>query len=487
MSKIEIPEPALSMPLRPNWPKRILLAGLILVPLCLAMPIVYFVRSSDRALREGLAEADKLDPGWRLQDLEARRAVIPDEHNSALVLMSAQRLLPANLPFWDHPQAPENRSHLKDEFELTEQIMRGPGPPLLLNERQTKALREELRRAEQALATLRKVISMPEGRFASQNNGIATFTLGRLLAYDVLLRAQDKDMDTALQSCRGILNCGRSMGDEPGFTSMLARIALNWMAIIGVERTLGLGEPSEPALSSIQHDIEIQAEQPLLLIAARGERAYLDAVMHAAQDGDLDPVKWRLLAPGQSDPFLQLFRFPGMAESIRSAVLRSNNEFVEIAKLPVEQQSGHIEVLHVAEQNLPQLARNLLLNTRAGQAAAFHRDRADLRCAVVILAVERYRRANKQWPDTLADLIPTYLARIPLDPFDGAPLRYRRWNDGVVVYSIGPGGHDHRSKLGMNPSEEGTDRGFRLLEVAKRRQQPKPPKQLDGAVGHERD
>ena len=31
---------------------------------------------------------------------------------------------------------------------------------------------------------------------------------------------------------------------------------------------------------------------------------------------------------------------------------------------------------------------------------------------------------------------------MPTDPFDGAPLRYRRFAKGYVIYSIGSDGHD---------------------------------------------
>jgi len=35
---------------------------------------------------------------------------------------------------------------------------------------------------------------------------------------------------------------------------------------------------------------------------------------------------------------------------------------------------------------------------------------------------------------------------MPLDPFDGAPLRYKPLAKGYVVYSIGPDGHDDGGK-----------------------------------------
>ena len=42
----------------------------------------------------------------------------------------------------------------------------------------------------------------------------------------------------------------------------------------------------------------------------------------------------------------------------------------------------------------------------------------------------------------LADLVPRFLAAVPTDPFNGAPLRYKRSEQGFIVYSIGPDGHD---------------------------------------------
>jgi hypothetical protein len=62
---------------------------------------------------------------------------------------------------------------------------------------------------------------------------------------------------------------------------------------------------------------------------------------------------------------------------------------------------------------------------------------AKLLCADTALAVEGYRLAKGRLPDTLQELVPDFLERIALDPFDGQPLRYRRRNAGYVVYSVG--------------------------------------------------
>jgi hypothetical protein len=64
-------------------------------------------------------------------------------------------------------------------------------------------------------------------------------------------------------------------------------------------------------------------------------------------------------------------------------------------------------------------------------------DLAMRRTSIAALAVERFRRAHsEEAPATLAVLVPEYLAAIPLDPFSGQPLGYRRNVEDYVVYSI---------------------------------------------------
>ena len=55
--------------------------------------------------------------------------------------------------------------------------------------------------------------------------------------------------------------------------SQLVHIALQAVAVRGLERTLAQGEPSEAALKAVQELLEKEADEPLLLYGARGERA----------------------------------------------------------------------------------------------------------------------------------------------------------------------------------------------------------------------
>jgi len=56
----------------------------------------------------------------------------------------------------------------------------------------------------------------------------------------------------------------------------------------------------------------------------------------------------------------------------------------------------------------------------------------------VALAATAYKGANSEYPTTLEELVPNYLSKIPLDPFDGEPLKFKLLNGGLDLHSVGP-------------------------------------------------
>jgi hypothetical protein len=86
------------------------------------------------------------------------------------------------------------------------------------------------------------------------------------------------------------------------------------------------------------------------------------------------------------------------------------------------------------------------------------RHAALLRCARAALAVERYRIAQGDLPETLEVLVPEYLPAVPLDPFGGGPLRYRLLDKCYVVYSVGVDRKDDGGRA-ERPRFEGVRKG----------------------------
>jgi len=72
---------------------------------------------------------------------------------------------------------------------------------------------------------------------------------------------------------------------------------------------------------------------------------------------------------------------------------------------------------------------------RAVQTAA--RNQTLINEALIVCALERYRLAHAEYPETLDVLAPQFIQRIPRDLIGGQPLKYRREKGEFVLYSVG--------------------------------------------------
>src|SRR5713101_4736278 len=124
---------------RPRW---IWGSALIVAPvLLLGLAWWGYKWRLEREYRAAIEEADRLDPGWRLADLEAARAEIPDAENAALEVLAAARLMPAG---WYPPSPGTISTKLEDDLGHLLPIQR-------LDESQLKELHAELGKGSLAL------------------------------------------------------------------------------------------------------------------------------------------------------------------------------------------------------------------------------------------------------------------------------------------------------------------------------------------------
>src|SRR5208282_901758 len=70
--------------------------------------------------------------------------------------------------------------------------------------------------------------------------------------------------------------------------------------------------------------------------------------------------------------------------------------------------------------------------------------------ARVAIALERYRLAHGEFPESLDALAPQFIAKLPHDIINGQPLHYRRTGDGqFVLYSVGWNETDDGGTVGL--------------------------------------
>jgi len=94
-----------------------------------------------------------------------------------------------------------------------------------------------------------------------------------------------------------------------------------------------------------------------------------------------------------------------------------------------------LEIRHVSPYNK---IETMLLPAMSACAKKFARDQESTDLARVACALERYRLAHGEYPESLDALAPQFIAKLPHDIINGQPLHYRRTSDGqFVLYSVG--------------------------------------------------
>ncbi len=478
--------------------RRLWLFFFLALPLVLIAAIMILVRQAgaDR-LTKAIAEADRLDPGWRLDDIEASRKPMPPAGKNGIdqvLAIKAARLGGLELP-WSFPAFEKNVQQLADARQAMEESLGSDRKkPRVLNEEQVRVLRAERKRNEKAISMARALVDFDYGRFpivyapdwysTNLTHSQDARAAASLLRYDSLLLAHDGDIPGALQNFRAILHAGRAIGDEPFLISQLVRVATVAVAVNTLERALGLGQASEQDLAIVQRYLSEESQTPYFLIGMRGERAgsdrFLEAVQHGAVDlkqagRSLGITGGHPTGPSNWLESLIIFQMYLTAKSQRAEMLECMNELVEIGKLPHDQQEAAFAAFDLRMREMSRLSLARLLVPASGKvAAAGTRTKATLRVALAGVAAERFRMAKGRWPKELAELVPTYLDTVPLDPYDAKPLRLKMSDGAFVVYSVGIDGVDDGGQLDDKPFLPGSDIGFRLFDVDKRRQPALP-------------
>jgi hypothetical protein len=448
--------------------------GVFILAILVVFGLIWHRGRMASRLKEKLAELDRTEPGWRLEDIEAAREDVPEEENSARVIAAAAKWLPRT---WPPPHFPAEPFQLQPPNEK-------------LHNDDFVRLSSELASMRPALDAVIKLADMPRGRYPlpfernptdipmSQIN--ETRKISTLLIYESMRRNQNSDTKDALAACRAALNAARSIGDEPFYISQLVRGLGAVNVCLAIERTLGQAEPSCDDLSALQRILENEDVFPGLFLAARGERAMLHRVFEAVVHGDMSFDELDLILQGRASlDWLQSATTKLGRMNMRedhALFLELTTRRIHEVQLPMHEQAEREKQFQHDVHGLPTsvLISRVSLPSFSKMGDIFRRKHAALRSMIAALAVERFRREKKQWPDSLAHVCPKYLASMPLDPFDGKPLRYRRVEDGVVIYSLGRDAIDSGAIL--NRGEETTssvDIGVRLWDVTKRGQPPR--------------
>ena len=458
-------EPPQRPPMKP-W-KKWLLRTTAFVVLSFAVYVAqgWWRQSNARErLEEARAQLDALDPGWRLDEIQAARAkrFPKDDENIAVLAVKIKDDTPKEFDEFLIRADEPTRWLPVPEFN------RLPDAEKLADARRTRtACKDVIERVLKLGALVDGGVippATPNPLDISLEHTQRLRNAAALLNLNAAVLAADRDAEGAVASCRAGLNLVKGVNDEPSVLATLVRIAVAIVAANSAERTLGYAEP-RVGLAEFQAELLEEAASHLLADGLRGERAIFDALFDYLY-GDPAAIQ-RLGFAGNPLGSLGLFAYRGQLLVDQLTGLTMVTRCIEIARGPSHEWIDRMTPVIHGSLDGPFLKALVPAYDRVVWAVL--RSMARLRSLAVGVACERFRQANGRWPVDLAEIPKSILATVPRDPYVDAPLNYRVLPDGIVVYAVGEDRTDDGGKLTYTTPKPGEDVGARLWSPEFRR------------------
>ncbi|HSY17326.1 MAG TPA: hypothetical protein VK815_03290 [Candidatus Acidoferrales bacterium] len=278
----------------------------------------------------------------------------------------------------------------------------------------------------------------------------------RLLELRALAELENGESDKALADVMLTLRLSEHVQREPTLIGMLVRIAMTDIAMQPVYEGLAKHRWTDAQLAAMEAEmakIDFLAD---FTFSMRCERAFAGGILDYISRKDRVKRYDNLTSYQSFDEAGKAPESPMKGFFLRVEICLMPQGWFELNKLTIARMH-ETWLLHITDpekhQVMPQMVIpqqwqpvNTLFNIFARElipelpnsAKKSARGQMTVDLARTAMALERYRLAHGEYPETLDGLAPQFIAQVPHDVIGGGPLKYRRTSDGLfVLYSIG--------------------------------------------------
>jgi hypothetical protein len=271
--------------------------------------------------------------------------------------------------------------------------------------------------------------------------------LARIAVFESLLNTNE-----FVSEVSAVAGMARTLDAEPVLISKLVRIAMLNMAVADLENRLNHLSLSDEELSRLMVVFADSVKTNQMADGLIGERAMMIPYfrMSWAEIRRLADSSEENFAnhsgpplPGSQPIFLKMTGF--FERDLRFYLQAMETNIFLAKKFPINVASitnAANQTWRNGEHKYYILSMMLLPALESGifrEATGL----AEIHMAQTALAVERFRLVKQGLPENLNQLIPEFLPAVPKDPCDGQPLRFRRLENGYLIYSVGKDGQDN--------------------------------------------
>ena len=321
---------------------------------------------------------------------------------------------------------------------------------------------EVLKRNAEALALWEKGLAAPECLVPEAVPPMGTvpwlsnsLEMARLSAVRVRNFARQDNDEAAMDEAVRIVRFGHHLEGGKGLiVTYLVGTAVKQMGLSEVIELVPAGRVPPGRLRQVAAELaRYQADPRSLADALRAEYGFGRIVVEKVASREFDAGAVLGFRPSRADSLRMLFFKPNrtrrlMAEAFREMVRAApmhRSEMPDLDRFPAAamDETRFFNGNYVGGQVCRAYVGNMMGMT-------------DLKCttnvqvaaARVLLAMKAFKLEKGRLPATLDELVPGYLDAVPLDDFDGKPLRYNPAKK--VIYSVGK---DLRDDGGMTKKE----------------------------------
>ena len=278
--------------------------------------------------------------------------------------------------------------------------------------------------------------------------------------------SQQGHLRQSIDDCLAIARTGNHWQNRGAIVEQLSGLAIRRLAYNELLPVLATQKLSAVELKDLQHQLSQFYPQGYPLMDVEGERiAFMDAVQRLFTDGGTGGGH---LIPQKTGMFGDLYEnitkiaedIPVGSRFVENATLTSlcllharRNATVEVGEQIYDRQAEiirmspyqrHIRDLIDTEEmmmSMPWYRYAILyyLMPAAERVSELsYQGKALYEAIITISAIQRWRLDNDDYPENLVELINAdYLKELPMDPYGGKPLVYKKTADDFVLYSLG--------------------------------------------------
>jgi hypothetical protein len=289
--------------------------------------------------------------------------------------------------------------------------------------------------------------------------------IARLLALQARWKAATGDYRASMEDINAMFAIAQHIGEEPFIVSGFVGVAIDGIAMDTLRAIIASHQLDLKDLDIVK--LHSFSYQKFLQRAFRFEDAFWQvAFLETCNNLDYLQSLDNLNSKGRtSNNFFGaafLFRIFLMKNEIKANRWYSE-KVSNLAVFPYYQTKDEWRTLFktTGKEAPKSLFAPKLCSIISNSAESITRGDAQRRIVELALAMCRYRAKNGKYPEKLDELVPDFIAFVPLDPFDGKPMRLKKTDGKIVIYSIGTDGIDD----GGTPFDPETRKGDITFEL----------------------